>query len=276
MRWEILVGVIICCLLLLWAITQYVFIIKRAEPGSFTSLQSLYHLITILFLIFRLIWLILQKNQDENNEFLFTINRFAICSFFTSFTLLVFFWAEIFHGLVKSTGKVKLSTLKLPFYILNGLLYIYTIVCIILYSAKMKKQENTNIFYVTNILIIAGISALTSIAFFVYGMLIMNRYKNSIFLAQKTKHLLKISVISIIYFICFILRFCMFIYNPITKKMFQRVIYIFFFYYLPEFPPIIVQLWTMKLKPKIQFKGTKLLSDIQSDDATSDLSSQSY
>ncbi|KAJ3444343.1 tobamovirus multiplication protein 1-like isoform x1 [Anaeramoeba flamelloides] len=198
--------------------------IKYRKEKSFTSIQFLFHVLTLFYCIARIFWLSLQQRKNNWVVFQFSINRFAILSFFTSFTLLVFFWAQIYHNLLS-----KMSSLKTVHVILNSLLYIYTIICIILFGTGIEKDTDNNPFYDVNVLIIAGVS-------------------ESVFHSNKKRHLLKIFSITMLYSACFLLRFIMFLYRPITGKYFPYTYYIFFFYYVPEIPPIVVQLWTMKIK----------------------------
>ncbi|KAJ6252383.1 tobamovirus multiplication protein 1-like isoform x1 [Anaeramoeba flamelloides] len=243
MKWDLLFGIIILGLIFLWTIYQLLKSIKYRKEKSFTSIQFLFHVLTLFYCIARIFWLSLQQRKNNWVVFQFSINRFAILSFFTSFTLLVFFWAQIYHNLLS-----KMSSLKTVHVVLNSLLYIYTIICIILFGTGVEKDTDNNPFYDVNVLIIAGVSVCTSLAFFVYGFLLMRKYGESVFHSNKKRHLLKIFSITILYSACFLLRFIMFLYRPITGKYFPYTYYIFFFYYVPEIPPIVVQLWTMKIK----------------------------
>ncbi|KAJ3447503.1 tobamovirus multiplication protein 1-like isoform x1 [Anaeramoeba flamelloides] len=176
MHWELIFGIVLCCLIFVFAAIQFVKHIKSTYKGSRLTIQVKFHSIALLFLTFRIIWLIFKEN-GKYVTFEFTMNRFAILSFFASFTLLVFFWAEMAHGLLRSNTMIRLSTLRLPFYILNGLFLIYIIVCIIVVARSAPEDKEHDLFYDINVLVIAGISAIVSIGFFIYGILLIKRYR---------------------------------------------------------------------------------------------------
>ncbi|KAJ6236508.1 tobamovirus multiplication protein 1-like isoform x1 [Anaeramoeba flamelloides] len=248
-------GIVVCVLIFLWALYQLVVIVKRSNKKIPTSQQFVFHALVLVFLLFRIIWLGLKEDEEVHGKHvvgLFVINRFAIVSFFTSFTLLIFYWAEIFHGWVKSNEQRSLSTLKKPFWLMNGFLYLFSLICIIVYAAEEPEDRETNDFYTANILIIALLSALVSIGFLFYGFSLIKRFKDSFSVSKKKNSLRKIVAITIIFFICFMLRFIFFLYRPATDKKMNPDVYTFFAYYIPELIPTCIQLYTMKPKKTIK------------------------
>ncbi|KAJ5070187.1 hypothetical protein M0811_11216 [Anaeramoeba ignava] len=137
-----LVGIILYSLILIFTIVQLIrfYIYKKINPYNLLQIQ--FHVLVLFFLIGRIIWLALNNVKNANALLKFILNRFAYLSFFTSFTLLVFFWAEISHGLISGANQTSLKKLKIPFFIANAVLYLYTLICAIVFDFTHSEIED--------------------------------------------------------------------------------------------------------------------------------------
>eukprot|EP01155_Anaeramoeba_flamelloides_P044188 Anaeramoba_flamelloidesc37914_g1_i1.p1 GENE.c37914_g1_i1~~c37914_g1_i1.p1 ORF type:complete len:105 (+),score=8.70 c37914_g1_i1:154-468(+) len=72
---------------------------------------------------------------------------------------------------------------------MNGFLYLFSLICIIVYAAEDPEDRETNDFYTANILIIALLSALVSIGFLFYGFSLIKRFQDSFSVSKKKIHL---------------------------------------------------------------------------------------
>ena len=73
--------------------------LARASRGSGQShsLQKLFHFVLLVFIAFRIAWFSLglvdhNAYEDRPDLLEFALNRGALCAFFTSFTIVFFFW----------------------------------------------------------------------------------------------------------------------------------------------------------------------------------------
>ncbi|KAJ6252038.1 tobamovirus multiplication protein 1-like isoform x1 [Anaeramoeba flamelloides] len=246
----VIVCIILYSLVLLVSLSQIYLILKDCKFQKANSLQFQFMALITLFLIFRIAFWFLTEKAAKRNVLIFAINRLAILSFFTSFTLLLFFWMELYHGLISSFNLTRLSSLKKPFIILNILLYIYQIICIIMFAVSTEKIDNKNTFYNVNVLLIAGFSGLVSISFLIYGLLLYRKLRDSWGRKTQRAPLFRMLGVTIVYTVSFILRFAFFLYRPITDKLMNENIYLIFAYLLPELSAATIQIFTMRVKVK--------------------------
>ncbi|KAJ5074223.1 tobamovirus multiplication protein 1-like isoform x1 [Anaeramoeba ignava] len=229
-------------------------------PSKF---QLQFYILLLCFLIIRIIWIVL--NDRENRVLTFGLNRFAILSFFTNFTYLIFYWAEIYHDLSSLSNHFSLSRLLKPFIFANLILYLFTIEQIIEFSIDDKNTKETDTVYTVGVLVVGGSSFFAAFGFLIYGILLFCKYKNTVsFVLQRRKALNKIATIATIFSICFLSRFIMLLYYPITHKYFAEGIYMTFSYYIPEVIPSVVQLYSMhpKIPKNFQKYGSKFSDNL--------------
>ncbi|KAJ5071529.1 tobamovirus multiplication protein 1-like isoform x1 [Anaeramoeba ignava] len=187
---------------------------------------------------------------------------------------------NISHGNVERIG---LNKLRIPFIISNAILYIITfadcIVFLVDYYRNFTRGNHYKI-YLSNVLLIAGVSLIASLGFLIYGFLLLKKLKKIVpFVPKNSIALMRIAFLTTIFSLCFLSRFIFFLYNPITKKDLPIGVFETFAYYIPEIIPSITQLCLMfPIAPQqyiifTQFKSQNKQSDLFQD--TSDSKSKS-
>ncbi|KAJ5072287.1 tobamovirus multiplication protein 1-like isoform x1 [Anaeramoeba ignava] len=218
---------------------------KRLYPYS--KLQIHFHILLFCFLIVRIVWICFEGSSDITA--LLILNRYACTGFFTTFTYIIFFWAEIYHFLSHLSYRIGLDKLKIPFIIVNVCLYIATTVYSIIFiddEVTHRKRGNSDPIYNSSVLLIAAISFVASLGFLVYGFLLLRQIKKAIsVVSSKKKSLVRMGIFTVIFSLCFLCRFIILLYRPITNKFLAEGLYFSLSYYIPEMVPSLIQLSVM-------------------------------
>lgn len=143
--------------------------------------------------------------------------------------------------------------LKWIFLILAGFISVFVIVFLIVWGATANGTNEGNPIYEVNILFLASLQALLSIAFLIYGSVLMYR----VFLARKyglseedERHaaryrtaLIKILVTMSVMSACFLVRFIFLVYRPATGRFLPNPVFFTFAYIIPDTIPAVVEMF---------------------------------
>ncbi|KAJ5073202.1 tobamovirus multiplication protein 1-like isoform x1 [Anaeramoeba ignava] len=243
-----LVPICLYSLLLIMVIIQMVRLFKNKAEQNLYLVQFRTHSLLIVFLLARLLTLTLEFQNSTSLVWLFVIKRIAYLVFFTSFTLLLYFWVKISHSFQRN--RRNRQTAKIPFIIINVVLYGFSLICVMIFGLSLETVSYNNSFYKANVLIIAAAFFLQSIGFVAYGIILFRKFKkmSGLFPDRKT-FLAKITFVSLLISLCFLVRFVVLLYYPITARFLNSWLFLISAYLIPEIIPTLVQL--IVLRPRI-------------------------
>jgi len=222
------------------------------DPAQ-VRLQQLYHLFLGLFVAVRLAWVALHTFSGSTIVS-FCLNRLGFVLFFSAFTIVLFYWAELYHKNY-IVAKGFLPRLFKMFIATNALLYITEITVVLVFLIVDRGQYNNregNPIYETSVYLEIFVSFTVSIAFLIYGMRLFMQHgrahdfeENS---SRKAREILTILVATIIFTVCFILRVVAFLYRPLTGEKMNQELFQVLAYYIPEVIPSVVQFYLIRRK----------------------------
>jgi len=237
-----------------------------------TNVRRVFRTFLTLFVTARIVWLTLHTFYASQDLATFILNRFSLVFFFTSFTLILLYWAESFHKNYYET-KAFLPRLGWIFFISNFVLYVYQFVIIILFAFGSEDREGNPV-YEANIVSDIALSAVISVGFFIYGILLFTRVKNmeDDTSPDRKRELMKILFITIIFTACFLVKCVFVLYRPITSHLLPEIPFYIFNYFLPELIPSLLQIYVSETTKEQQARDTKYIDDLyaESQDSVDD------
>jgi magnesium-transporting ATPase (P-type) len=236
------------------------------DPAQ-AKLQQLYHLFLGLFVVVRLVWVALHSFSGST-VVSFVLNRCGFVLFFTAFTIVLFYWAELYHKNY-IVAKGFLPRLFNTFVIINALLYSIEIIVVLLFlivdRAEYSHREGNPI-YETSVYLEIFVSFTVSIAFMIYGVRLFLQHGRAHDFeenySRKAREILVILVATIIFTVCFILRVVAFLYRPITGEYMPQELFQVLAYYIPEVIPSLVQFYLIRRKDRKEKKDTRFVHDL--------------
>jgi len=236
-----------------------------SSSSSLSSLEKnvriIFRVILLLFAAVRLTWVACRTFIGENT-LTFVTNRVAIVLYLTTFTLVIFYWAEQFHKNYYETSGSFMPRLGTGFIILNVVVYIGEIIIILMWALGEEAREGSLI-YEINIVVDVVLSCFISIAFFVYGLLLFCSKRNvDDDISQRNKELVKLLMYTIVFTACFMCRVFMFLYRPITGLYLNNTIFVVFGYYVPELVPAALQMYIAEQKQTQEEEDNKFIEGL--------------
>jgi len=183
--------------------------------------------------------------------------------YLSAFTLVVFYWAETFHkNYYESSGF--LPRLGMGFLALNVIVYTYQIIMLVLWDVKAHEEREGNVIYELNIVLDVAISALLSLGFLLYGILMffLTKSTGDGAIEDRNRELLKTVGITTVFAACFLCRVVMFAYRPITGQHFPAVTFYVLGYFLPELIPSVLQVYLAESTQEKQDKDNKFIDSL--------------
>jgi len=242
--------------------TWSIFFKKGEGIGNLaTNIRRTFRAYLVTFLTVRIIWLSIHSFHGDGVA-TFILNRVAVITLLTGFTLILFYWAERFHKNYYDT-KGFLPLLGGVFVFVNTALYAFQIVIIVLWVFSNEVKEG-NPLYEANIVTDVALSAAISLGFFIYGWLLFFLTKNSDDgdKTHRTRELIKILIITVVFTACFLGRCFMFLYRPITDKKFSDQVFYTFAYFVPEVIPCLLQIYLAETSRGQQERENKFIDDL--------------
>lgn len=240
-----------------------------------------------LFLLARLAWLSLHlslqldrdsdKIDTERSSATFVLNRLAFVLYFTSFCLVVFYWAEQYHKSYVETQNF-MPQLGLTFILVNAAVYVLQVVFVVLYlreSGDTSKREG-DVLYEANIVVDVGLSAAVSIGFLVYGGLLFFVARSSRLdpaaldpnqAALQAAELFTLLMITLIMTACFLLRVVFFSWRLVGGSKFPVAVFYVFAYFIPEIVPSVLQVYLSEATEAHQRVNARTIDDLYAEEA---------
>jgi hypothetical protein len=225
----------------------------------------------IVFLTARIVWLvfILCETPDLDQ---FIVNRCAFAFFFTAFTLVMFFWAEMVHKNYYESHSF-LPKLGLLFVLANVIIWLLQIIGICLVLSKSAALTPTNPFYVVNVLVDAFISITISFGFLIYGLKLTCRklYVVDGLTPALNGEAVKMILCTVFFAACFLLRGLMYTYWFLTHQFMDDILYIILTYYFSELVPSAIQLFIFHTTKRHTQFNSQFISNLYAIDEKSPL-----
>jgi len=258
---------------------------KSKEYYAYDYMQRAFHLILGLFVIVRITWFALRLHGGRSSAEFIT-NRVGFALFFTSFTIVLFYWAETYHkNYVIAQGF--LPRLFKTFVVVNLALYIalITVVAVFLIAdGGDSSNREGNAAYEASIFLQVGVSFLVSVGFLIYGIRLFMAHGRAHDFEEnywtKAREIMRILVSTIICSVCSFVRVVAFLYRPITDEYMNNDLFQTLAYFIPELLPSVVQFYLIRSKGRREKEDTQYIQSLyqQEEDARDEVQhvQQSY
>ncbi|KAI7739844.1 hypothetical protein M8C21_029954 [Ambrosia artemisiifolia] len=230
------------------ALVQLIRIQQRVPEYGWTT-QKVFHFLNFLVNGARCLIFIYRRDVEQLTP---EIARHMLLDlpslvFFTTYALLVLFWAEIYY----QARAVSTDGLRPGFFVINGIVYA---VQIILWLIIWWKP--IHILVILSKVFFAGVSLFAALGFLVYGgrlFLMLQRFP--VESKGRRKKLHEVGYVTAICFACFLVRCIMMCFNAFNKAanldMLEHPVLNFIYYLLVEILPSSLVLFILrKLPPK--------------------------
>jgi len=259
-------------ILVLWPLVQLFRTYIRSRGNGWTVQRTFFTLILISSLM-RMVFFILVFKLDETYHFfvedfhnyepkglLPAVSNLAGVMYFSTYSLLILFWAEIIHQAKNSSISTSQQSLRPIFLVTNLFVYVVTLILWLLQyfwadSGFLAKAPNV---------FLATIYFGTAIGFLVYGsrLYVMLRQFPIESKGRRSK-LKEVGLVSIICVTCFTIRCVLMLYATFSEPgcgsdcVDERYYFILAFFVAVEILPSTMVLWILrKLPPKKEVKTT--------------------
>ncbi|KAJ3689675.1 hypothetical protein LUZ61_018839 [Rhynchospora tenuis] len=230
------------------ALIQLIRIECRVPEYGWTT-QKVFHFLNFLVNVFRAVVFSFRRDvQNISPEILqHVLLDFPGLAFFTTYALLVLFWAEIYY----QARAVSTDGLRPTFYVINAVVYtIQIILWLVLWWKPIRPL------IILSKIFFAGVSLFVALGFVLYGgrlFLMLQRFP--VESKGRRKKLNEVGYVTSICFTCFIVRCIMMSINAFDKAadldVLDHPILNFFYYMLVELLPSALVLFILrKLPPK--------------------------
>ncbi|KAJ1693610.1 hypothetical protein LUZ63_010308 [Rhynchospora breviuscula] len=230
------------------ALIQLIRIECRVPEYGWTT-QKVFHFLNFLVNVFRAVVFSFRRDvQKISPEILqHVLLDFPGLAFFTTYALLVLFWAEIYY----QARAVSTDGLRPTFYVINAVVYtIQIILWLVLWWKPIRPL------IILSKIFFAGVSLFVALGFVLYGgrlFLMLQRFP--VESKGRRKKLNEVGYVTSICFMCFIVRCIMMCINAFDKAadldVLDHPILNFFYYMLVELLPSALVLFILrKLPPK--------------------------
>jgi len=224
------------------------------------------------FLILRIAWLVLHVIVGDTDTLMFILERVGFTLYFTTFTTVVFFWAESTQKSYFS-GTLVLPSLGIGFLIINGILWAFQILVIVLWATQSGNLKGT--LYEANILTDVILSTVISLAFMIYGIKqCMTRISSEDFDPRKGKEAAKTVVITMVFTFCFLLRATTYTYRLVSNSIIESNLLIVLSFYIPELAPTVLQIYLLETSKGRQAQTNQFVRDLYAGYSDSLISSE--
>jgi len=238
---------------------------EAIDPAQ-VRLQQLFHFFLGLFVAVRLSWVVLHWYGSTIVSFV--LNRCGFVLFFTAFTIVLFYWAELYHkNYIVARGF--LPRLFKFFVLTNVLLYVTEISVVLVFVIVDRGEYDNregNPVYETSIYLEIFVSFIVSIAFFFYGMRLFRQHRRAHDFEEgyeiKSKEILTILIATIIFTACFLVRVVAFLFRPVEHEYMNQQLFQVLAYYIPEVIPSLVQFYLIRRKLRKEKKDTQFVHDL--------------
>jgi len=267
-----ILGVISLCLyglLFIGCIVSFLlsFNDKKSWDPTQTRIQQLFHAFLGSFIAVRITWYALRSFAGRTVAS-FILNRLGFVLFFTAFTLVLFFWAEMYHKNYVSAGGFLPRLFKV-FVAVNALLYaieISVVVTFLIVDRDDYSQREGNPIYDASIYLEIIVNFVVSMCFLIYGIRLFLSHVPALEYEEtqnrKYREILKILISTIIFTTCFLVRVVAFLYRPITNSYMNNNLFQILAYYIPEVIPSLVQFYLIRGKLRREKADTQYIQNL--------------
>ncbi|KAH3758384.1 hypothetical protein Pelo_9805 [Pelomyxa schiedti] len=228
--------------------------LPRSKVSIFYISLCAFLLVRIIGCSVRLLFFNLAEEKDYFDDLTFVFERTGSALFFTSYTVVLFFWAEMTHkSYVSATGF--LPRLKWVFISLNALVYAcvlgITVLCVLLQDSNISDS----IYYSINLYFESFISISISIAYTVYGLRLVSAEKKKLPHERVTSNSSAwkwFLFCTVTFTACFALRSVMFFFWSLYDQEMRFVIFVSLAFVIPELVSSVLQLLLANISMKAE------------------------
>jgi len=198
----------------------------------------------------------------------FIFNRLSFGFYFTAFSLVSFYWAEIYHKSYYDSSTF-LPSLGIFFIITNVALWILRLGVVLVYLITGIEDftKEGNIFYEISIWTDNILSLMVAITLLTYGIATFIKARSE---SPEDRHLyaecVKLILITLAFVGSFSLRVMAFSYRYITFTYMDNFYYMPIAYYLPDLIPTILQVIVVETSKGKENETTTFIKNLYSDD----------
>jgi hypothetical protein len=247
---------------------------RAARDSDAFRTQKLFHYALILFLCFRLAWFgvgLYDMNLEDSRPDLleFVLNRGALCTFFTAFTIVFVYWVHSFHSLYfEEGGSGAISALTWFVGLTNVAIYVFqsTVVGIYLYrhiAWRLQPVEQDDL-YIASMIVAGASDLLASVGFLVYGVRLFTigkEHADELSPATRRQRLTTL-LATLVFCSCFTLRFALFLWIPASSESVSADLFMSLAYIVPEVIPSLLQLLIVQERRSKTERDARFISDL--------------
>jgi hypothetical protein len=247
---------------------------RAARDSDAFRTQKLFHYALMLFVCFRLAWFsvgLYDANLADSRPDLleFALNRGALCTFFTAFTIVFVYWVHSFHSLYfEEGGGGVISALTWFFALTNVAIYVFqsTVVGVYLYrhiAWRLQPVEQDDL-YIASTMVAGASDLLASLGFLVYGVrlfLIGKEHADELSPATRRQRLTTL-LATLVFCSCFTLRFALFVWIPVGSETVSADLFMSLAYIIPELIPSMLQLVIVQERRSKTERDARFISEL--------------
>jgi len=221
----------------------------RKKVDELKSPNSLFYILAIAFLAFRISWFAVQASlsvyppADDDiddgwgrTDSTFVVNRLSLCWFFGAVSVILFNWARVVDVAEYMTPLINTHLHKI-FLAMNVAVTISICITIAIYMTESQGEREGNPFYDSGVLLLGVLNFVFMMAFIIYGIRLY------LLTSEITKiRMFKVLVLAAIFLFCFGLRVALLMYRPVTGKKIYNPAFYTLCYFIPELTPMVVQI----------------------------------
>jgi len=246
-----LAGVILYCFVFMMALFLLYYIVSY-HYFELKSPHSVFLFLLLAFLACRIFWFSMNyqvalypppNSQSSTSTWTlkdstYTMTRIAFCFFFAALSSVLYKWVLMIE-IVQSTSHAKLPDADwIPTLMITcNVLFSLAIVVNIFYYALFDKGREGTLGYDSSIFFIANFDLVALIAFFVWGIRLYWVASQAV-----NQKLMTVAVLGSIFFACFVIRFAMLLYRPVTGNFLPEGTFTVLTYFVPELIPMCSQM----------------------------------
>ncbi|KAH3767785.1 hypothetical protein Pelo_309 [Pelomyxa schiedti] len=228
-------------LMLVACVVSFVMLAVRYGRVYFNAANGI-HLFMALHCIFRVVWFTFHALQPAESNFTYFLDRFGFSFFFTTYTLLIIFWAENYY-LIFFESPNFLSYLRIFILALNIIGYALSVLTIVMKVTVLEDEGN----YFSESPLAQAALSLVSIFVLCVGVRLYLRQKKSVWYEPaRALEIRKVVVATAIFTVCFAVRVLVLL-TTFTKLIWlPSMAYYLTDYWIPELIPSGTQIFILQ------------------------------
>eukprot|EP01127_Copromyxa_protea_P018165 TRINITY_DN5646_c0_g1_i1.p1 TRINITY_DN5646_c0_g1~~TRINITY_DN5646_c0_g1_i1.p1 ORF type:complete len:331 (-),score=33.99 TRINITY_DN5646_c0_g1_i1:106-1098(-) len=227
-------------------------------------LDNLSKILLLGFLLLRVAWFFLRAQQWQDDA-TFILSRIAFAFYFSTFTLVVFFWAERAQKRYYGQASIFVHRIGMVFWVVNFAVWSFQITVLVLFVRQGKSPEREgNMLYEANIMLDIVLTMLISFGFLIFGIrLTRQRMKSDDPNDPKLKKdTIKTMTVGTTLFACFFMRVIMYSWRLVTGKFIQGDAFVVLAYFVSELLPSGICVYLLETSKDKKQRETRFVTNL--------------